>query len=108
MKRKPRVGDKVILNDAGTRDLLFNPTVDQVRAAAEPHRITRVGEEMVPGEAWDISIDCEHLGHLFMGSCHVDLYADRGGPTHDGSPRCQSGSIASGGRNAYCTCDTCF
>jgi hypothetical protein len=29
-------------------------------------------------------------------------------PSHDGSPRCQSGSIASGGRNDHCTCDTCF
>jgi len=30
------------------------------------------------------------------------------GPTHDGSPRCESGSIASGGRVAHCTCDVCF
>ena len=30
------------------------------------------------------------------------------GPSHNGSPSCQSGSIASGGNKAHCTCDTCF
>ncbi len=30
------------------------------------------------------------------------------GPSHDGSRGCESGSIASGGNNAHCTCDTCF
>lgn len=30
------------------------------------------------------------------------------GPSHNGSPRCESGSIASGGTRAHCTCDTCF
>lgn len=29
-------------------------------------------------------------------------------PSHLGSTRCQSGSLASGGTNAHCTCDTCF
>ena len=29
-------------------------------------------------------------------------------PSHNGSPRCESGSIASGGRNAHCACDVCF
>jgi hypothetical protein len=29
-------------------------------------------------------------------------------PTHNGSKRCQSGSIASGGDNAHCSCDICF
>lgn len=29
-------------------------------------------------------------------------------PSHDGSPNCESGSIASGGTRAHCTCDTCF
>lgn len=27
---------------------------------------------------------------------------------HDGSPNCESGSLASGGRNVHCTCDVCF
>jgi hypothetical protein len=30
------------------------------------------------------------------------------GPSHRGSIRCESGSIASGGRRSHCTCDTCF
>jgi len=30
------------------------------------------------------------------------------GPRHDGSPHCESGSIASGGQNAHCSCDFCF
>lgn len=28
--------------------------------------------------------------------------------SHNGSPRCRSGSIASGGTRAHCTCDTCY
>lgn len=30
------------------------------------------------------------------------------GPSREGSSRCQSFSIASGGHREYCTCDTCF
>jgi hypothetical protein len=30
------------------------------------------------------------------------------GPEHDGSPLCRSGSIASGGKKAHCSCDTCY
>lgn len=30
------------------------------------------------------------------------------GPSHDGSRYCESGSIASGGTRAHCTCDRCF
>lgn len=29
-------------------------------------------------------------------------------PSHMGSSRCKSGSLASGGTWAHCTCDTCF
>ncbi len=29
-------------------------------------------------------------------------------PSHWGSLSCQSGSIASGGTHAHCTCDACF
>ena len=35
-------------------------------------------------------------------------YKGRMAPSHDGSPNCESGSIASGVKNAHCTCDTCF
>lgn len=30
------------------------------------------------------------------------------GPSHDGSRRCESGSIASGGTRSHCSCDACF
>ena len=30
------------------------------------------------------------------------------GPSHNGSRGCESGSIASGGTHAHCTCDACF
>ena len=30
------------------------------------------------------------------------------GPTHKGSAHCQSGSIASGGTKAHCSCEECF
>lgn len=30
------------------------------------------------------------------------------GPSHDGSTRCQSGSLASGGTRSHCTCDACY
>lgn len=33
---------------------------------------------------------------------------DGWGPSHFGSSGCRSGSLASGGRNAHCTCDGCF
>ena len=29
-------------------------------------------------------------------------------PSHDGSRNCESGSIASGGNRAHCSCDACF
>lgn len=32
----------------------------------------------------------------------------KGGPSHQGSTSCKSGSLASGGQNSHCSCDTCF
>jgi hypothetical protein len=40
--------------------------------------------------------------------CRTCLSPDFIKPSHNGSARCQSGSIASGGKNAHCTCDVCF
>jgi hypothetical protein len=31
-----------------------------------------------------------------------------GGPSHNGSRNCESGSIASGGSNCHCACSTCY
>jgi len=36
------------------------------------------------------------------------VVAREGGPSHNGSPNCESGSIASGGTVAHCACDVCF
>ncbi len=33
---------------------------------------------------------------------------DRFGPSHRGARNCESGSIASGGDRAHCTCDWCW
>ena len=46
------------------------------------------------------------LGCVELDSC---LLCARGfGPSHSGSSRCESGSIASGGDNSHCSCDVCF
>ncbi len=46
-------------------------------------------------------------GEPECGSCRMNPPGSFA-PSHDGSPRCESGSIASGGRSAHCACDTCF
>jgi hypothetical protein len=40
------------------------------------------------------------------GGCEQCLVLS--GPSHRGSSSCRSGSIASGGHKAHCTCDGCF
>jgi hypothetical protein len=40
--------------------------------------------------------------------CRLCVEWGRNGPSHDGSTRCESGSIASGGTNSHCACDVCF
>jgi len=37
-------------------------------------------------------------------TCKLDQFK----PSHDGSIRCESGSIASGGNKSHCSCDICF
>ena len=41
------------------------------------------------------------------GLCRICLRHEWG-PSHDGSKRCESGSIASGGNRSHCSCDICF
>jgi hypothetical protein len=58
--------------------------------------------------------DHEFLGGSYCAPCgqernaHVDPEPERFGPSREGSPRCQSGSLASGGTKTFCTCDVCF
>jgi hypothetical protein len=40
--------------------------------------------------------------------CRTCRLPDAIKPSHTGSPRCKSGSVASGGKNTHCTCDVCF
>ena len=49
--------------------------------------------------AYYLNRDCKACLTLAKG--HV-------GPSHDGLLSCRSGSIASGGTKAHCTCDACF
>ncbi len=67
-----------------------------------------VGEFMLK---WGVAPDRDHDASGRPLSCAVCLsIRDEGGfgPSHAGSSSCQSGSIASGGDRAHCSCDVCF
>jgi len=50
----------------------------------------------------------DHIAYPDCNLCQA-IHAGGGfGPSHDGSTHCESGSLASGGTHAHCTCDTCF
>jgi len=59
---------------------------------------------------------CSEYSHV--GGCTCDLppackvegctYSSKYGPGHNGSRGCKSGSIASGGTRAHCSCDYCY
>ena len=56
---------------------------------------------------WSVATHIETaLGLLLCRTCQEQV--DKHGPRHAGSTYCESGSIASGGRNAHCSCDVCF
>ena len=83
------------------------PVPGQVRVIPQPAP-ERVYKGYGPG--------CSPTNHV--GSCVCDLpptckedgctYSAQGGPSHNGSRMCKSGSIASGGTRAHCACDFCF
>ncbi len=58
----------------------------------------------------------EHLAGVWTleddESCPLCLEAARTpgwfGPSHEGSVRCESGSVASGGHRRHCACSVCF
>ena len=81
-------------------------TTGKILANLLRHEKSMLGVELTRDEVQSLCLillgddpDCE--------SCRNNL---RGGiaPTHNGSKGCESGSIASGGKNAHCTCDVCF
>jgi len=45
------------------------------------------------------------VGGVWYCGFHIP---DPNGPTREGSTRCQSGSLASGGTKTHCSCDICF
>ncbi len=53
--------------------------------------------------------DCACASVAICVTCE-DIRTKHGGfgPSHEGSKLCESGSIASGGTIAHCSCDTCF
>jgi hypothetical protein len=74
---------------------------------------TPEGVEMEPAKGWE--------GHYLCNKCKLVLVQAQAppcqtcaetrrasGPSHNGQAHCTSGSIASGGTHAHCTCDICF
>lgn len=45
---------------------------------------------------------------LLTNNCSICKSVESLKPSHCGSANCESGSIASGGKNTHCSCDTCF
>lgn len=53
----------------------------------------------------DFQSDCEECNSQYIEQLTTGIWR---GPSHSGSPSCESGSLASGGHRAHCSCDTCF
>ena len=53
------------------------------------------------------AVEVQVIGKADCGTCRA-VKEEHFGPSHNGSLRCESGSIASGGTRAHCTCSTCF
>lgn len=79
------------------------------RAAYDSHDEEIVGywqtEEWLDG-LLDIANECERIlaRHGICSTCQQEGMK----PSHNGSKRCESGSIASGGDKDHCSCDICF
>lgn len=64
---------------------------DELLAAAK-------GPHVCDGAAWD----------MLAGRGRKPAFPRPASPSREGSRMCESGSIASGGTRAYCTCDRCW
>lgn len=62
--------------------------------------------QVKPGTKGSFDYAKERHPELWPEKCVGCL--DKNGPSHEGSARCESGSIASGGNSSHCSCDTCF
>ena len=57
----------------------------------------------------DLQVCAKNMSLVLLAPvCQMCITTKNSGPRHNGSKRCESGSIASGGKNSHCTCDTCF
>lgn len=53
---------------------------------------------------WRVSIECNHKHKVHCEVCESGLDTTI---NHAGSPFCENGSLASGGRYIHCTCEIC-
>jgi hypothetical protein len=83
-----------LVREVGKYDLKRKIRSAQVRVDGITHRFDRS--------------ELEEAEESQVVACRTCQMPDLIKPSHEGSPRCQSGSIASGGKNAHCTCDVCF
>lgn len=91
---------------------VYAQTEDMVRlraAAGLASKDSALGDvaSVLAARIFIASDDCYEYDRL-KESGHVLSFARPFGPSKNGSARCKSGSIASGGTSAYCTCDSCF
>lgn len=83
--------------EAGELSLVMNLVRATRAAGGELHtleKLTRGADGALVHEP--ICVTCAEIGEGGFG------------PSHDGSRRCESGSIASGGTHTHCSCGICF
>jgi len=68
------------------------------------------GYGKAPGTINDPCDECNGSGEVAPVASECPTCAEPGEhkPSHEGSSACESGSIASGGTRAHCTCDRCW
>ena len=74
-------------------------------------RIFRALSKAFPEPEASCWVNCTANPNLFevgITLCPTCALPDDLKPSHNGSRRCESGSIASGGTKAHCSCDLCF
>ncbi len=78
---------------------------DSDRRARE--RAVGISEQV---SAWADEIETQIRREVAVPGCEICQYLidHPFGPSHRGSTSCESGSIASGGKESHCTCDVCF
>lgn len=91
-----RVRFDIVSSGAGYR-LTAVLDKDGVRVSTLPAYYSTMAEAKL---AWGVISECPQ--------CATQALAGNVGPEHFGSKRCQSGSPASGGDSAHCSCAVCW